>query len=148
MKRRILIIDGDTQLNKINAKVLQAEGLVENLEIRTTAEQALDYLRHQLLTNGPLPHLVVFDLSLPQMNGFEFLDELDAMDFAEKEQIILVVFTASSSPRDRQRALARGIRHYIQKPYLLRNIKDVIMRSPLLPPVPVAFVKGQPSARR
>lgn len=130
MKRRILIADNDEQLNRINAKVLTAAGIVDDLRIVNNGRDAINYLQHCLVENKPMPDIIIFDLALPTLDGFGLIDAYERLDFPGKEDIQLVVFTASSNPGDRQKAASRGIRHYVNKPYLLRNLKDIIMRSP------------------
>ncbi len=146
MKKRILIVDSDTQLNKINAKVLRAEGIVDDLNIATSGREALEFLQAQLVSDKPMPQIIIFDLNLPEMDGFEFLDAFRALDFPERDRIELVVFTSSSNPNDRQRAATKGIHHYISKPYLLRNLKGVIFGPSFRKPEPVMASKGRPSA--
>ncbi len=128
MKKRILIIDDDRVLNKINEKVLLVAGLVKELHIVENGRQAIDYLKTRLTKSDPLPEIIIFDLHLPIMDGFSFIDVFQEMEFAGKSNIELVVFTSSSNPRDRQKALGKGITHYLSKPYLLRGLSDIITR--------------------
>src|SRR5688572_585769 len=116
MKKRILIIDNDKQLNKINESVLVTSGIVKELHITGNGQEALDYFRSRVENNYTLPQIVIFDLHLPVLNGFEFIDEFRKLDFPGKAGIELVVFTYSSSLKDKQRALSKGIHHYLPKP--------------------------------
>lgn len=126
MKKRILIIDDDEQLNKINEKILLSSGVVSELHFAHNGKEALDYLRTRVEKGYLLPHIIITDLDMPVINGFQFIDAFHHLDFAGKRNIELVVFTASSSPKDRIKATAKGIRHYIEKPYLLRPLRDII----------------------
>lgn len=128
MKKRILIIDDDKLLNKINEKVLVAAGVVSELHIVLNGRQAIEYLENRLEKNYSLPEIIVLDLHMPVMDGFAFIEAFNKMDFHGKSKIELVVFTSSSSPKDKQKALAAGIRHYLNKPYLLRGLVDIMMR--------------------
>jgi CheY-like chemotaxis protein len=129
MKKRILIIDDDKLLNKINEKVLHAAGLVKELHIVVNGIQAIDYLTARIEKNYPLPEIIILDLHMPVMGGFDFIDRFKEMEFPGKSNIQIVVFTSSSSPRDRQKARDRGIEHFVNKPYLLRSLTDIVMRS-------------------
>lgn len=126
MKKRILIIDDDEQLNKINEKILLSSGLVSELHITRNGKDALDYLSTRIEKGYALPHIIITDLDMPVVDGFEFIDAFHRLDFSGKSAMELVVFTGSSNPKDRQKALARGIRHYIPKPYLLRPLRDIV----------------------
>lgn len=128
MKKRILIIDDDKLLNKINEKVLVAAGVVNELHIVLNGKQAMEYLENRLEKNYPLPEIIVLDLHMPVMDGFAFIDAFNNLSFPGKSKIELVVFTSSSSIKDKQKALAAGVRHYLNKPYLLRGLVDIMMR--------------------
>jgi CheY-like chemotaxis protein len=129
MKKRILIIDNDKQLNKINERILITSGIVKELHITSNGQEALDYFRSRVENNYALPQIVILELHLPVLDGFAFVDEFSKLDFPGKAGIELVVFTYSSSYKDKQRALTKGIHHYLPKPYLLRNLMDIVLNA-------------------
>ncbi len=126
MQKRVLIIDDDEQLNKINEKILDSSGLVSEVHICRNGKDALDYLKLRVEKKYTLPHLIILDLAMPVMNGFAFIEAFNDWDFPAKAHIELVVFTGSSNPRDKQKAMGLGIKHYIPKPYLLRPLRDIV----------------------
>jgi CheY-like chemotaxis protein len=128
MKKRLLIIDNDKQLNKINEKILHMSGMVKELHITCNGREALEYLVSRVQKDYPLPDIIVLDIEMPVLNGFEFIDEFNQLDFPGKSNIELVIFTSSSNPRDKQKASLKGIKHYLSKPYLLRGLSDIIFR--------------------
>lgn len=128
MKKRVLIIDDDVQLNKINEKILDSSGLINELHISKNGKEALDYLLARSEKQYPLPQIIILDLEMPVLNGFEFIDAFRKLDIPGKANIELVVFTASSSAKVRQKAIDKGIKHFIEKPYLLRPLRDIISR--------------------
>ena len=135
MKKRILIVDNDRQLNKINEKVLHSAGIVSELHIANNGREALDYLTSRLEKQYPLPHIIIFDLDLPVLDGFKFIDKFHSLDFPGKSAIELVVFTASSNPKDKQKVSSRGIKHYLSKPYLLRGLNDILLHMKVNPDI-------------
>ena len=130
MKKRILIVDDDPLLNQINQKVLATSGLVSELHIVKNGKEALEYLNTRLEKSYPLPDIIILDLHMPLMDGFQFIDAFQKLDYL-RTRIELVVFTSSSSPRDKQRVYDKGVKHYLSKPYLLRGLTDVIRQLPL-----------------
>lgn len=92
------------------------------LPAQTFRVDAADHARSYLLGEGiyadrilyPLPHIIVLDLKMPRMDGFEFLRWLRHEEkFAA---IPVLVFTASISREDKSRALAEGASSYFIKP--------------------------------
>lgn len=128
MKQRILIVDDDKLLNKINEKILHKEGIVSELHIVPNGREALEYLENRIDKQYTLPDLIILDLNMPVMDGFEFMDEFNRLDFPGKRNIEIIVFSDSKDWKDRQRAIAKGIKNYIDKPYLLRGLHDIIRR--------------------
>lgn len=77
------------------------------------------FLRHLfdevLAGTAPMPALVLLDLNMPEMDGFEVLDRIRAHPrFGELPAIL--VFTHSDRESDRQRALQKGATRYWIKP--------------------------------
>lgn len=128
MRKRVLIIDDDPQLNKINEKILDSSGLVSELHISLNGKEGLEYLKARAEKNYPLPHLIILDLDMPVLNGLQFIDAFHNLNIPGKNNIELVIFTSSNSAKDRQKVLEKGVRHYIEKPYLLRPLRDIISR--------------------
>lgn len=126
MKKRVLLIDNDSQLNKINEKVLLTSNFVGELHIATNGLKAAEYINWRVQKQYPLPDIIILELNLPLMDGFEFMEWFQAADIPGKANVELVVFTASSSPRDKQRALCMGVQYYLNKPYLLRGLAAVV----------------------
>jgi len=90
--------------------------------VLTHRVEAADEARAYLLGEGmysdrvcyPLPQIIVLDLKMPRMDGFEFLRWLRHTDsFA---RLPVLVFTASVSRDDKLRAMAEGASSYFIKP--------------------------------
>ena len=114
----ILHVEDDDNDALLFAKACERAGL----PVRTFRVESADLARSYLLAEGlfadrvkyPLPQVIVLDLKMPRMNGFEFLKWLRQIpDFA---RLPALVFTASVSNEDRTRALAEGASSYFVKP--------------------------------
>jgi len=114
----ILHVEDDDNDALLFAKACERAGL----PVQTFRVESADLARSYLLAEGlfadrvkyPLPQVIVLDLKMPRMNGFEFLKWLRQIpDFAG---LPALVFTASVSNDDRTRALAEGASSYFVKP--------------------------------
>jgi CheY-like chemotaxis protein len=92
------------------------------LPVQTLRVSAADEAKSYLLGEGvyadraryPLPQIIVLDLKMPRMDGFEFLKWLRHTEpFAA---LPALVFTASISREDKSRAMAEGANSYFVKP--------------------------------
>ncbi|MBA3683801.1 MAG: response regulator [Planctomycetes bacterium] len=85
--------------------------------IRLLGEYIEDPLR-------PRPLLVLLDLNMPKLHGIEVLGFM--AEHAALDDIPVVVFTSSDSPRDRQRSLALGARDYLVKPGTYQGLVELM----------------------
>lgn len=129
MKKRVLLLDNDPVLNKINEKVLRTSGIAREVHIASDATTAIEYLTSRVERDYPLPDLIIFDLNLPGKEGAKFLRDYREMSFSGKSGIELIAFTHWLQPNMKQVATEQGIRHFLTKPYLLRGLQAVLATS-------------------
>ena len=103
---QLLVVDD----HPINMKLISFLLELEGYEVRTAgmASEALAILESYR------PRLILMDLQMPGMNGFELTQQLKAAD-ATKD-IIIIAVTAYAMKGDEQRARSAGCDHYITKP--------------------------------
>jgi CheY-like chemotaxis protein len=77
-----------------------------------------------LLRKGPLPDLIVCDVMMPRMNGYALARLLKAD--AVMKAIPIVFLTARGSAKDIVEGINAGARHYIAKPFSVRDVLDKI----------------------
>lgn len=116
MAQKILIIEDDTITAQLLALALRRKGY-EVLQ----AENGPDGLQ---VTQDQIPDLILLDLMLPGMDGFEFLNQLRQMK--NTASIPVVVVSAKSQPTDRERASDLGIKGYLTKPYRMQQLIDLV----------------------
>src|SRR5689334_10154124 len=106
----ILIADDDSQDTMLIRMAVQRAGLALKLESVADGEQAIDYLmgrdRYSDRQAHPLPSLMLLDLKMPRLSGF------DVLDFVRKQpglrQLPIVIFSSSDDPKDVRRAYDSG----------------------------------------
>lgn len=80
----------------------------------------------QMMRSGVLPprYVVLLDLNMPKMNGFDFLREL--RKDPELESTTVVVLTTSEDPKDEKEAFELDVAGYLQKPLVTTDLVDVM----------------------
>ena len=135
MEETILLVDDDAALLEVTSIVLASEGYRV-----LTAEDGVEALR--ILGRETLD-LVVLDIMLPRMSGFEVLKKM-----REQSDVPVVLLTAKSQSVDKVVGLELGADDYITKPFdtkeLLARIKAILRRFGLLWGVCVAQVESMP----
>ncbi|MBM3547890.1 MAG: response regulator [Alphaproteobacteria bacterium] len=76
------------------------------------------------LARAHRPDLILLDLHLPGMSGFEMLQHLKAME--ETREIPVIALTAAAMPSDIRRGLAAGFSRYLTKPIDVREFLSAI----------------------
>ncbi|MDF1597914.1 MAG: response regulator transcription factor [Acidimicrobiia bacterium] len=109
MSRRVLIIDDEQDLRTMLSSYLKADGF-EVLE----AAAGIDGLS---LAAGKEPDLVVLDVGLPDIDGFEVLRRLRALS-----AVPVIMLTARSEEVDRVVGLTVGADDYVTKPFSPREL--------------------------
>jgi CheY-like chemotaxis protein len=70
------------------------------------------------------PTVILLDLSMPNMDGFQMLARVK--DNPDTESIPVIALTAHAMPSDRERAMASGFDGYITKPFILSTLLSEI----------------------
>ena len=122
--KSVILIDDNEIDNFINRKILENYG-VTNILTFTSANDALSYLKQ----SAGSPELILLDLYMPVMNGFEFIDEFKKLEI-EKQPIDICILSASINPGDVEEVQKVRQLSYTEKPLtalkamtLLKEIK-------------------------
>jgi DNA-binding response OmpR family regulator len=91
------------------------------LRVVTDGQKAIDYLSDPQQAR---PDLILLDLNLPLVSGFEVLEWMRSQD--GYTQVPVVIFSSSARPEDRIRAEATGANDYLQKPSSALEFRTVI----------------------
>jgi CheY-like chemotaxis protein len=98
------------------------------LQTVDSGERALAYLQgtgpFADRAKFPWPVLVILDLKMPAINGFDVLAWIRSHE--QTAQLPVVIFTASSHPEDRQRAMEMGATRYAVKPVSWEGIQEFV----------------------
>jgi DNA-binding response OmpR family regulator len=124
MKPYILIIEDDPDIAESIRYNLERAGAY-SARVAASAEEALKAalggtgLNHVEHESQP-PNLVILDLNLPGMSGFELCRRLRTEELTRKTPIIML--TARTEERDKVRGLELGADDYITKPFSVREL--------------------------
>lgn len=115
-KRKILLVEDDTALASVYRSRLELEGF--DVCEANNGEDALS------LAVSEHPDLVLLDVMMPKISGFDVLDIL--RNTPETTNIRVIMLTALSQPKDKERAEQLGVDDYLVKSQVV--IDDVIER--------------------
>ena len=119
--RPILLVEDDCVDAMTVKRALDDLKVTNPLITRLDGEEALEYLRDG---DGKMPCVILLDLNMPKMNGFEFLKIVKADD--ELKQIPVIVLTTSREENDKMESFRLGVAGYIVKSIDYKKFLDAV----------------------
>ena len=105
-------------------------GLSNRIEIAETGQSALDYLfgegKFTSRATYPLPDLILLDLKMPGIDGFEVLGRIK--ESAPLKRIPVVILTSSREEGDRAMSYDNGANSYLVKPVTFAGFVEVVRK--------------------
>lgn len=142
VKKVLLLVEDDEADRQLLLRAIEEGGVNFDVRIVEDGEAALDYLKRQGKYEGkgaaPRPHLILFDLSMPRMNGKKLLSQI-------KQNLALstipaIVFSTSTRESDVRETSYLGATAYIAKPSeparlveILQSLEAFWVRTAIVP---------------
>lgn len=122
---RIMIVDND-QVNSFVLKNIITRNYADaRVELLPDGAEALEELKRLDQSSGDFPAVILLDIYMPVMDGFQFLDAY-LKEFAHKDSIIFAM-SNSLIKEDQQRANEyEVVKGFITKPLIYNNIEFII----------------------
>jgi two-component system, cell cycle response regulator DivK len=113
----IIVIDDEPDSLEVARYILDFYGA--NVHIATNGKEGVE------LVGKVKPRFVISDLSMPEMDGWEFLSELKSAVYTQ--DIPVIALTAHAMRGDRERAIAAGFHNYLTKPLTANTFMDELL---------------------
>jgi CheY-like chemotaxis protein len=116
--KTVLVVEDKASLTQMLQFLFLSKGL--SVQIAYNGKEALDK------ANSILPSLILLDIMMPEMDGFEVLEKLK--EDPATSSIPVIMLTARKSREDMQRARDLGAVEYITKPFKAVEVVDKVLR--------------------
>jgi len=119
-RRLVMIVDDSVTVRKVTSRLLERQGY----DI-VTAKDGVDAIEQ---LENVRPDLMLLDIEMPRMDGFEVTNLVRHHDIHRNLPIIMI--TSRTGEKHRERAFSLGVTHYMGKPFqeaeLLANVQELI----------------------
>ncbi|MFZ9981927.1 MAG: response regulator [Cyclobacteriaceae bacterium] len=126
---KYLLIDDEEVFNFIHTQVIQLQEPDAGIKEIRSSRNALQYVREVMYDPDLFPDVIFVDINIPEMNGFELMEEIEKLSpsFVKKPHIYMV--TSSLFESDRKRAETfKSLTGFMEKPISTGDIEKVISR--------------------
>lgn len=124
--KRVLLIDDDPITNYINKRVIEIAGLAGEIVLAENGQQGLEILIEGNDKGDPFPDLIVLDINMPVVNGFEFLNQLQDLAIPGCALKNITIVSSSDRNEDKVKAKELGIENYLVKPMTTAVLKRLL----------------------
>ena len=125
----VLLVEDDDTTNFYNQFIIERSQLATQVSVVTNGLEALQYLQRAGEGKAFPPDLILLDINMPVMDGFEFIEKYEQLPNEWKSKILVVMLTTSLHPADIERAKGHAsIAEYFYKPLLEQNLSELVKK--------------------
>jgi CheY-like chemotaxis protein len=126
--KHLLLVDDDPTTNFFNRHLIGKMGIFDQIHVAENGRIALDRIA-ELRKKGESPDMILLDINMPIMNGFEFLDQYEKLNDGTKSSIVICMLTTSLAKEDLEASKQYDIlSDYIDKPLYEAKMRELIMK--------------------
>ncbi len=126
----VCIIDDDSIYINLVRKIIELRRLSYSVLVFNNGKEAIDFFKESIMTQEQpeIPQIILLDLNMPVMDGWEFLGEFSKIKNKIQDKIDLYVVSSSIDSRDIDRAKSIDIvSDYLTKPIKLNDFERILV---------------------
>ena len=128
---KILIIDDDPTTGYLHKKLIEKFRMSQEVDVVESGEEALQLIEHYYQTQNEdkIPQLIFVDLNMPFMDGFQFLEIYQSLEFKNKDSVVVSVLSSSYHSKDVKKVKEfTVVNDYVVKPLTERKMIEIMER--------------------
>lgn len=125
--RTILLVEDNPDDEALTLRSLKKNHIANRVDVVRDGAEAIDYLfggGKYAEMRPPIPQVVLLDLKLPKVDGFEVLRQI--REHPATKYLPVVIFTSSREERDIVEGYAKGANSYVQKPVDFKEFAEAV----------------------
>ena len=122
-KINLLVIDDDDINIFIIKKIVEKTGYDVNMVAKANGLLAIDHLK-ATLGQDDFPHLVLIDINMPVLNGWEFLDAYEDLNISKRVDMYMLSSSVYENDIEKAKTYAK-VKGFISKPLSIERLIDL-----------------------
>ncbi len=119
------IIDDDPIIKFATKHILKGFEEISNCEEFDDGSLALSEINTRIERKSPFPQIILLDINMPELNGWELLDELLQINF-DFEKVKVYMYSSSSNSSDKIKSQGYPVVDYIIKPLSKEKFREIL----------------------
>lgn len=123
----VCLIDDDRIYQFTAKRIIELVNPTQKVLAFFNGKEAIDFFNQPTASVVSLPDIIFLDINMPVMNGWEFLEDYNAIKHKFPKNIAIYMVSSSIDENDRLRSKSFGVTDYIEKPinqHMMRQILD------------------------
>lgn len=127
--KTLTLVDDDDIFVFLTTKIIEQTNLIDLIKVFGNGLDAINFLKENKNNVDALPDIILLDLNMPIMNGWQFLEEYNKLNPTIGKKITIYICSSSISPDDITRAKTISeVSDYIIKPITKDKLIDLIKK--------------------
>ncbi|MFV5690258.1 response regulator transcription factor [Flavobacterium sp. ZT3R25] len=123
IKKVIWVVDDDAIYQIIVNKIIQRSEMFSAISTFKNGKDAIDALQNSLENDKLLPNIILLDINMPIMDGWEFMEEMELLKSQISKQIIIYIVSSSIAIEDKNKSKTYpDILGYLSKPITTNDL--------------------------
>jgi CheY-like chemotaxis protein len=124
--KTIAIVDDDKIYTFLIKKTIEQTNLVDTIKVFDSGLDAIDFLKKNAANLDTLPEIILLDISMPVMDGWEFLEEYILLSPKLGRKITIYIISSSISPYDIEKAKSISlVTDFLIKPVSKEKVTEI-----------------------
>ena len=123
---KVLLVDDHAICNLISQRTLERLGIAQEIHTALNGAEAINLFNKYFQGSQSLPDVILLDLNMPVMDGFEFLEAFKKLPLPNKEKLQIIIVTSSVNEEDMHKARRLGVTQYLNKPVSPDQLKKAL----------------------
>ncbi len=124
-KINLLVIDDDDINIFIIKKIVEKTGFDIDMVSKNNGQQAIDYLKQTIASNLPLPQLILIDINMPVMNGWEFIEAYQNLGVTTPVDLYILSSSVYENDIEKTKSYT-SVKGFISKPLSMERLTELI----------------------